>query len=110
MGVDKYSMLALCKCMYIFIIGNQLIIQNNDKYFPETLPGTAFSIKTYAQIITWQTAAQQSVCQCADLTITLPQTACDYHKVGMSVKGRLVGTHRTHFHSHILRSEVKGPL
>ena len=40
----------------------------------------------------------------------LSQTACDYHKVGMSVKGRLVGTHRTHFHSHILRSEVKGPL
>ena len=40
----------------------------------------------------------------------LPQTACDYHKVGMSVKGRLVGTHRTYFHSHIFRSEVKGPL
>ena len=41
---------------------------------------------------------------------TAPHTACDYHKVGMSVKGRLVGTHRTHFHSHIWRSEVKGPF
>ena len=36
--------------------------------------------------------------------------ACDYHKVGMSVKGRLMGTHRTHFHSQILRSEVNAPL
>ena len=26
------NMLALCKCMYIFIIGNQLTTQNNDKY------------------------------------------------------------------------------
>ena len=108
------NMLALCKCMYIFIIGNQLTTQNNDRYCPETLTGTAFSIKKYAQIITWQTAAQQSttavsvsVCW---LDYDLPQTACDYHKVGMSVKGRLVGTHRTHFHSHIWRSEVKGPL
>ena len=40
----------------------------------------------------------------------LPKTACDYRKVGMSVKGRLVGTHRTHFHSHILRWEVKDPF
>ena len=40
----------------------------------------------------------------------LSGTACDYHKVSISVKGRLVGTHRIHFHSHILRSEVKGPL
>ena len=39
------NMLALCKCMYIFIIGNQLTTQNNDKYCPETLTGTAFSIK-----------------------------------------------------------------
>ena len=44
--------------MYIFIIGNQLT-QNNDKYCPETLIGTAFSIK-YAQIMTWQTEAQQA--------------------------------------------------
>ena len=43
MGVGKYA--ALCKCMYIFIIGNQLTTQNNDKYCPETLTGTAFSIK-----------------------------------------------------------------
>ena len=28
----------------------------------------------------------------------------------MSVKGTLVGTHRTHFRSHIWRSEVKGPV
>ena len=54
-----------------------------------------------------QTAVNVSVC-CLDYD--LPKTACDYHKVGMSVKGRLVGTHRTHFHSQILRSEVKGPL
>ena len=67
MGVGKYA--AICKCMYIFIIGNQLTTQNNDRYYPET------------------------------------QTACDYHKVGMSVKGRLVD-----FHSQILRSEVKDPL
>ena len=39
------QMLALCKCMYIFVIGNQLKIQNNDKYCQETLTGTAFSIK-----------------------------------------------------------------
>ena len=51
MGMDKYA--ALCKCMYIFIIGNQLTTQNNDKYSPETLTGTAFSKKKYAQIITW---------------------------------------------------------
>ena len=43
MEVGKYA--ALCKCMYIFIIGNQLTTQNNDKYCPETLTGTAFSIK-----------------------------------------------------------------
>ena len=42
MGVDKYA--ALCKYMYIFIIGNQLTTQNNDRYSPETLTGTAFSI------------------------------------------------------------------
>ena len=42
MGVGKYA--ALCKCMYIFIIGNHLTTQNNDKYCPETLTGTAFSI------------------------------------------------------------------
>ena len=66
-------------------------MQNNDKYCPETLTGTAFSNKKYAQIKTWQTAAQQattavsvSVCW---LDYDLPQTACDYHKVGMSVKG-----------------------
>ena len=61
MGVDKY--VALCKWMYIFIIGNQLTRQNNDKYCPETLTGpAAFSIKIYiyAQIITWQTQAQQA--------------------------------------------------
>ena len=38
-------MLALCKCTYIFIIENQLTTQKNDKYCPETLTGTAFSIK-----------------------------------------------------------------
>ena len=43
MGLGKYA--ALCKYMYIFIIGNQLTTQNNDKYCPETLTGTAFSIK-----------------------------------------------------------------
>ena len=75
--------------MYIFIIVNQLTTQNNDRYCPETLTGTAFSIKNYAQN---------------------PNMAFDYHKVGMCVKWRLVGTHRTHFHSHIWRSEVKGPL
>ena len=58
MGVDKYA--ALCKCMYIFIIVNQWTTQNNDRYCPETLTGSAFSIKQYAQIITWQTAAQQA--------------------------------------------------
>ena len=42
-GVDKYA--ALYKCMYIFIIGNQLTTQNNNRYCPETLTGTAFSIK-----------------------------------------------------------------
>ena len=47
MGVDKYA--ALCKHMYIFIIGNQLTTQNNDKYCPETLTGTAFSIKNMAK-------------------------------------------------------------
>ena len=31
-----------------------------------------------------------------------------HHKVGMSVKGRLVGTQRTHLHSLIWRSEVRG--
>ena len=58
MGVGKYA--ALCKCMYIFIIGNQLTTQNNDRYCPETLTGTAFSIKQYTQFITCQTAAQQA--------------------------------------------------
>ena len=58
MGVGKYA--ALCKCMYIFIIGNQLTTHNNDRYCPETLTGTAFSIKQYAPIRTWQTAAQQA--------------------------------------------------
>ena len=48
------------KCMYIFIIGNQLKTQNNYKYYPETLTGTTLSIKNYAQIITWQTQAQQA--------------------------------------------------
>ena len=43
MGVGKYA--ALCKCMYIFIIGNQLTTQYHDKYCPETLTGTEFSIK-----------------------------------------------------------------
>ena len=43
MGGDKYA--ALWKFMYIFIIGNQLKTQNNDKYCPETLTGTAFSLK-----------------------------------------------------------------
>ena len=37
--------LALYKCIHIFIIGNQLTTQNNDRYCPETLTGTAFSIK-----------------------------------------------------------------
>ena len=46
--------------MCIFIIGNQLTTQNNDKYCSETLTGTAFSMKRYAQMITWQTAAQQA--------------------------------------------------
>ena len=46
--------------MYIFIIGNQLTTQNNDKHCPETFTGTAFSIKICAQIVTWQTAAQQA--------------------------------------------------
>ena len=41
---ETANMLALCKCMYIFITGNQLT-QNKDKYCPETLTGTAFSIK-----------------------------------------------------------------
>ena len=53
------NMLVLCKYMYIFIIGNQLTTQNNDKYYPEILTGTAFSIKKYAQIITWQTLQPQ---------------------------------------------------
>ena len=74
--------------MYIFIIGNQLTTQNNDKYCPETLTGTAFSIKNMlkSQHGKLQPNRQQqlSVCQCV--------TASDYHKVGMSVKGRLVGT------------------
>ena len=30
-------------------------------YCPETITGTAFSIKQYAQIITWQTAARTNV-------------------------------------------------
>ena len=34
MGVGKYA--ALCKRMYIYIIGNQLT-QNNDRHCPETL-------------------------------------------------------------------------
>ena len=38
-------MLTLFKCMYIFIIENQLSTQNNDKYCPEILTGTAFSIE-----------------------------------------------------------------
>ena len=58
MGVGKY--VGLCKCMYIFIIGNQLTTQSNHKFCPETLTGAAFNIKKYAQIITWQTAAQQA--------------------------------------------------
>ena len=41
MGVGKYVYIY----MYIFIIGNQLTTQNNDEYCPETLSGTAFSIK-----------------------------------------------------------------
>ena len=47
--------------MYVFIYYWELITQNIDKYFPESLTGTAFSIKKYAQIITWQTAAQQTI-------------------------------------------------
>ena len=43
MGVGKYA--SLCKCKYIFIIGNQLTTQSNDKYCPETLTGTAFGIQ-----------------------------------------------------------------
>ena len=31
--------------MYLYIIENQLTTQNNDEYCPETLTGTAFSIK-----------------------------------------------------------------
>ena len=42
MGVGKYAFMQM---LYIFIIGNQLTTQNNDKYCPETLTGTAFSIK-----------------------------------------------------------------
>ena len=43
MGVGKY---AFFMQMYVYIIiGNQLTTQNNDKYCPETLTGTAFSIK-----------------------------------------------------------------
>ena len=34
MGVGKYA--ALCKYMYMLIIGNQWTTQNNDKYYPET--------------------------------------------------------------------------
>ena len=62
-------------------------------------------MQMYVYIYYWK-----SVNNTKQLDYDLPQTACDYHKVGMSVKGRLVGTHRTHFHSHISRSDVKGPL
>ena len=44
----------------IFIIGNQLTTQNMDKYCPETLTGTAFSIKNMLKFLTWQTQAQQA--------------------------------------------------
>ena len=46
-------------CIYLFLEINKPT-QNNDRYCPETLTGTAFSIKQYAPIITWQTAAQQA--------------------------------------------------
>ena len=39
MGVGKYA--ALSKSVHIFIIGNQLTTQNNDRYYSETLTGTA---------------------------------------------------------------------
>ena len=54
------DIIVLCKCMYRCITGNQLTTQNNDKYCPETLTGTEFSIKKFAQIIAWQTQAQQA--------------------------------------------------
>ena len=82
--------------MYVYIYYWKSI--NNRKqwqYCPETITGTVFSIKKDAP-------TGNNSCQC----VSVP---CDYHKVGMSVKGRLVGTQRTHFHSHILRSEIKGP-
>ena len=70
-------MLALCKYMYIFIIGNQLTTQNNVKYCPETLTGTAFSIKICSNhnMANCKPNRQQqlSVCQCADLTMTCPK-------------------------------------
>ena len=38
-------MLLYAKYVYIFNIGHQLTKQNNVKYCPETLTGTAFSMK-----------------------------------------------------------------
>ena len=73
MGVDKYACF-MQMYIYIFITGNQLSTQNNDKYCPKTLTGTAFSIKK-AQIITWQTEAQQG-----DLWVTI-EPIFTYHEV-----------------------------
>ena len=75
MGVGKSA--ALCKCVNIFIIGNQLTTQNNDKYCPETLTGPSFSIKnmlkSYHGKLKPNRQQQLSVCQCADLTMTCPK-------------------------------------
>ena len=71
------NMLVLCKCMYIFVIVNQLTTQNNDKYCPKSLTGTAFGIKnmlkSYHGKLKPNRQQQQSVCQCADLTMTCPK-------------------------------------
>ena len=49
----KGDLLSMQMHVYtVFVIVNQLTTQNNDKYCPETLTGTAFNIKQYAQIIT----------------------------------------------------------
>ena len=40
--------------------------------------------------------------------MVIAQSAWDYHGVGIYVKGKLVGTHRTHFHSDTLRRKVQG--
>ena len=57
-GVGKYA--ALCKCMYIFIIGNQLTTQNIDKYCPETLTGSGDSWVPIEPIFIHITRGQRS--------------------------------------------------